>query len=576
MNVTTNTDFLQANLITEKNDSYIGRYCLILPSIDLEGARYDAGDVVQIISINDLDGFNVKTIRTTNPRGNLNNGSNPLLFNYYVPKNALRLLDIIKKETKIMSKTRLKAAEKIAGVDSKFIGQRVAIALKGTFNDLEFNGNEEGIITEANLTQYATEGGSFRVTFDKNDVNGYKSAYISPKYLKLLDTAAIKALAGPKKRLSKKERELAGKPVLEASKEYVRIVSAQLGIDVSTIPSATYLEMVTISDKTEINQILLKWNGKPKPKPEIPEALQTALKDLVPRQQRDYIARIQANINSCRNNATNYFIEANAALARLMEENRKLNAAKGTGAGATNMLTHVQEIIKSGWWTFDEKKSKITSGSDCELVFFTKDINVRHVHTDMGVNINVDLGQFSVKYQVYNGNVVVDCRDNNTIYSGCSHPHFSGQANGAICWGNAVETYKQAMESGNPVRIFETLQSLIQNYGESPFADINGFVRIQEELKRPYTDNTGGDYKLYNNGDTVYRIKNFAVPKHFKDSPDIVERNETSGYTKMRFWKLSTTSTDVFIRSKENSKILYKFNALINEAAGGITSTSRF
>lgn len=554
--------------ISTYSDELIGRYCIV--TVDrADGAdavrKNDIVKLMQKVEGNGEEAYGIAGVVTKKKYTEAIYGTG---YSYYTSRKNLQLIEFKSKETKLMSKARIKVSERIAGLDSKLIGQRVVVAQKGTFNDLDFLGDEEGVIVNLSTDNYASEGGSFSIKFDNN---AYGTAYVSPKYLKL-STEAIKALAGaPKKRLTKKERELAALPVLDASKEYVRIVASQLGIDITTIPNDVYLEMVTISDKTDINQILMTWNAKPKPKQVISDATKTLLTGLVTRQQRDFIARINSNINSYRNNAINYFTEANNSLRLLTEENRKLNVAQGK-LDEKGMLAAVEEITKSGWWTFEEKRSKITTGADCELVFSTKDINIRHNRPDMGVNVNVDLGQFYVKYQVYNNNILVDCKDGNTISGSCSHPHIGSEINAQICWGNASTTYSQAMESGNPVKAFETLQSLIQNYGESPFTNLDGFVRIQAELKKTYTDTTGADYRLYESGNTVYRMKNYVVPKHFRDSPDIIDRNETTGLTKMRFWTKPLDS-GLYIRSKENSNILYNFKELVNTGAGGTTIT---
>jgi hypothetical protein len=584
-----NTQNFQYEITTRKpSDETLGQYAIILrhrPS----SANLNKDDIVQIVAKRETYGsgdFLVKTIKTTYDLYGADSKNSDAMrdstrdWNWYIQPDDM--LIVTKKETEVVTKfekTRVLKGEKlISGLDSSLVGRRVKVAGKGTFNDLDFAGDETGTIQAVSTTHYPTEGGSFLVKLD----SGFQwaEAYISAKYLKLIDsieTAAVKA-TGPKKRLSKKERELAALPVVPASKDYVRILCAQLGLTIDDIPSEVYLSMVTEADKIKINEIFFAWKSSPKaakviPKPKpISNATKSTLTNMATKAQQDYIRKIENNIASHRANAISWGNEIDTALRLMAEEQRKLDLSKGPDANKSNMLTYVEQIIAAGWWTFEEELSKFTTNSDCKLVFSTKDININYTRKDMGVEINLDMGKYYVNYYPYQNNITIDGKEFNTVAGGpYTHPHINNYKNGSICWGNGKQTYLDSMQSGNPVRAFETLQSLIQAYGEAPFININSFVEAQKVLNTIHKDATGSQYKLYNDGRSGYVIHRFLLPRSLKDSPDIVQSKTTVDKYYIRFWQKTDGTGGIFMKRKNDPTELINLQTIYN--AGYLTGT---
>ncbi len=538
-------------------------------------------DIVEIMShridpFNVESLYNVKTIHSTHPRGFEKGNGEYVDYNWYVQASSLQI--ILEEENNTMETTsevkakkpRAKRASKasepktISGLDSSLVGAKVKIVGKGRYNDLDFEGTEEGLVTGVDATAYASEGGSFIVNFAKPCP--YGTASISPKNLLLVSSNALETK--DIKKLPKKHRELLEKERFPASREYVRILCAQVGVSIDDLPEITYLSMVTEKEKVAINSIFFEWKNSDKAKElltrrqTISNEMKDALTKLASKTQRDYIAKIEGNLRSYEANAVQAARNVDQYLAQAAEERRKMDAFLKGGDGKTpaNMFQYVEEIIRSGWFTFEEKLSRITSGSDCVLAFSTRDININYTRKELGVDINVDLGRFLVKYLPYNANINVSALEFNVCVGNYPHPHVSGVDNGNVCWGNGKQTYIDSMQSGNPVRAFETFQSLIQAYGDAPYQRIENFVDLYKQLNKTVKDTTGGDYVL-NSLSTGYRCHKRYMPRMAMGSPDIVRQDDSYFY--FRTWKRKGGSGN-FMRTKENPNELVDLYYIYN------------
>lgn len=152
------------------------------------------------------------------------------------------------------------------------------------------------------------------------------------------------------------------------------------------------------------------------------------------------------------------------------------NLENKTPEKVLNIVEQIEKIVSGGFYTFELDQSvKMIRGSYC---FYTSPIFLAYKNPAAGINIqSCPFGRFKVVYNILNGSIKVTRLAKNLEYSGYYHPHVS--ASGSVCWGNATQLYKEAVQTYDMVKALNTLQVILTNYNDqSPYKPIQRFDAI--------------------------------------------------------------------------------------------------
>ncbi len=483
--------------------------------------------------------------------------------------------------------------------DSAFIGRRVNTNYIGRMPELSMTieSMSSGIIRNLS-TQYDN---AYKIDFDSGSLGG-SFYHISPKYLlveeiipatetlsteevkknmKKSKTATATKDAKPKnpsvaKKLTKKQQAeadaLAALVEIPKSKDYVRILCAQIGVDMDIIPETIAKTLFSMAEKPAINEAFFAWHASPKAKKalavkEIDKEILTKLENLIDMSKTNIGNNIKANIEGNNRQIQQYYKDIDSYNARTVAEYLKLD--KFMNSKKHNMAKQVLDITKSGWFTFEPTRSNLTSTSNNEvrLTFSTKNVNITHQDKGNSLHFDIDLGSYFINYYPYRACITVNTRSNNLMPSGYMHPHIAGNPEGSICWGNAKQTYTECMQELNPSRAFDALQSLLQAYGESPYTRISYYKELYDALNKVVEDKNGSIFKPVAGLKT--RMEKHNVPRTLEGSIDeISQSSRTHRYFK--YWNkggsgqyIRTKNVGEFIDVAKLSSLGYLVNEYI-------------
>lgn len=264
--------------------------------------------------------------------------------------------------------------------------------------------------------------------------------------------------------------------------EWLRILCSQTGVLLKDIPTGVREEIAVTTSKADTNKVFFAWM----------EARVTTMHQFTDKERElfakaisvetspAYVSRIN-NRRSLQSRVTRCLNEVNDLAVSIAHENEELRKLEGTRG--VDLTSEIEAIVKDGWWKYEREATEAHNHSygdsnDMAIAFSTPRINMNFYNKNAGVNSNVDMGRYLVKYRPRRGTIkVYEFEDNLNISDGFIHPHISSND---ICWGNAAQTYSNSMAYNTPSKAMLSLRTLLQTYNdESPYRGILEFALLR-------------------------------------------------------------------------------------------------
>jgi len=257
--------------------------------------------------------------------------------------------------------------------------------------------------------------------------------------------------------------------------KYLRLICAQSGIVFDALDLNQFEKCET---KLEVNKLLfsnIKNLGV-----EIPPGLTEGMRSFV--ESVTAGGSIDQRVKEAKANVVRLTANEERALAEFEERRRNLLEAiseyyKAIMFDPREALARSLELIqKMPEWTY---RTANASGGYLEWVT-TNDVVCCYKNQLAGVDLQVNLGKFYVRYYPKDGLIRALGASGNTQVDGYIHPHIGSSS--SPCWGTAKEAYREAMQLFEPHRVFQALWFILCNYNdESPYISLSRFKKAQEE-----------------------------------------------------------------------------------------------
>lgn len=190
---------------------------------------------------------------------------------------------------------------------------------------------------------------------------------------------------------------------------------------------------------------------------------------------------IERLINNCRYHYENYLLDAkkfhnNAAIAirSAHEQYLKIKSLEQDDA-SDSFLDGINSVLKSGFYKLEKL--------ELDTIYFKTipDVILEYSNKASKVDARVNLGTFTVRYNITHSFLVVESGERNVLANGSYiHPHVG--SNGSICWGNASETIARALATRDAKTALTVLQALLTSYNHAnPYVALETFQQAYEQ-----------------------------------------------------------------------------------------------
>jgi len=203
--------------------------------------------------------------------------------------------------------------------------------------------------------------------------------------------------------------------------------------------------------------------------PELVKALDNQIERVLKEKKRSY----QGKINSCLDEVKRLHTKMESNLQQATKFGIELSRMNGDDPSGL-LKEEIAETLSQGYWINPVVE-------DNHLYLNTKsNVVISYINKQAKVDVELDVGQLAVKINLDTFEMwVIPYKKNISSQSRFFHPHVN--ANGSICWGDAlsqVSQWRTELKLGSMLRM---LYSLLYNYNSSnPYIDI---VRLKNENK---------------------------------------------------------------------------------------------
>jgi hypothetical protein len=187
-------------------------------------------------------------------------------------------------------------------------------------------------------------------------------------------------------------------------------------------------------------------------------------------------------INEICTNISNAQAEFDRSYSVLKEKQEKLiglrklyHKLNGT---TKDLVTDIDKIVTTGFFRLQciEEYQKLNFRT-------TNDVIIREYNPTAGVDYAVNLGRFEIELDYFSGEIFVGKYSDNVEVNNFYHPHVS--SDGKVCWGDAINSFYQYMNSLELSKVMNLLSQLLTSYNAgNPYVGLQRFkdaIKIREE-----------------------------------------------------------------------------------------------
>jgi hypothetical protein len=252
-------------------------------------------------------------------------------------------------------------------------------------------------------------------------------------------------------------------------------LSANMGIRLDEIPADVREKILACDTKNWVNRKFFDWfQARGSTATEFtPEDTKLFENIVGPRQSQEY-RRAKSDLDSNLQNALQYQQNARDYLARAGDVRSKLMSLENKQNH--DLTNEIKKIVADGWFKYDSKMTSEYNAVNQRfgIIFTTPTIVCKFFLKKAGLDMDCNLGRFKVIYVPYNNVINVKPFEDNVEIDRIYHPHVN---DGIVCWGNADNTYVQAMNNLEPSKAFLALRVILTNYNdESPYRTLEEFM----------------------------------------------------------------------------------------------------
>ncbi len=310
---------------------------------------------------------------------------------------------------------------------------------------------------------------------------------------------------------------------------YLHTLSSGLGIHMQDIPLEVVAACIQQTTKAEINRLVMDWY-KARPKAQalvVSDEDKAMFKTLVSPENSTKARELEAQIARYLNEALNRINDGQTRLVHAAQTREELHTY--LGRGATDLTAEVMKTCADGWYTYDSEQTKAHNtlqqargrSSSQGLIFITKPVTISYYNKAAAVEMMVPLGQYKVLVTPGLNSIVVSPFRDNIFHSGYFHPHVgevdTSRMGGAVCWGNAANTYTQAMNSLEFSKAMHALRIIFTTYNDaSPYVSI---TTLHQKLNPQLRANGPVEYKQY--GTKAVWVSDEGIPSDYDRSQQV-------------------------------------------------------
>lgn len=243
---------------------------------------------------------------------------------------------------------------------------------------------------------------------------------------------------------------------------------SQTGASLAEIPK----DILELNDVTKINELFFAWRKEILAKPvELPDNVKAAAKDMFnPKKSIEY-KRLLESVRTTEEKMSALQAQAETQMANLLDYKRRIRSYDFRESGQDG-LDMIQKIVNARWWTLAHIDAQ-------QLVFLTpKHIQCSWKMPNLGVDMSVDMGQYTVGIQLNSGSIRVEPYEGNINVDGYYHPHVS-QSN-QMCWGTGQKSKDMALQEQKVDVVLEIVRQILITYNpDSPYRKLEAFARIR-------------------------------------------------------------------------------------------------
>lgn len=265
---------------------------------------------------------------------------------------------------------------------------------------------------------------------------------------------------------------------------WIRILCSQTGTDKEQIPSEVLELLKAQRTKNDVNRLFFSWREQfaKARQEEITDELKKKLAGVINIKDHKEYRQATYTISLIERDITSYHNLITQKLRSITEHRQIIQRLERQEN--MDLWPHIEEVLQDGWYVLDtENTLRALSGTDGDnepsIYFITPEISISYFNREAGINKNVAMGSYKVRWQPLQNKLEVLEHVGNISAAGYYHPHVRS---GDVCWGNAAETYVQAMRNLKPKDAMQALRVILQTYNaDSPYQLLEAWERAREK-----------------------------------------------------------------------------------------------
>lgn len=268
-------------------------------------------------------------------------------------------------------------------------------------------------------------------------------------------------------------------PEFKNDLEYVEQLAVQTSTNIDSWDIVKVLTGIGMGNRRAINKAFFAHAEANKTiKQVLPDETVKVLESTSKEVDRIRAARLQelANVQSQAGNSAKAHYDSYAAQVKKAWDAEKEKAAL-ENRPANYIAEEIKSLLADGFWQFLEyKEAKLRLATTADIVMVEKNPSAG---VDRRINLGRVIGELSVRDMRLK---VLKYRQNLVNRQGYFHPYISRDND--ICWGNAADTSRGLLATGQVKSVYSLLASLLTSYGNgTPWSTLAEFELVRDNQR---------------------------------------------------------------------------------------------
>lgn len=230
-----------------------------------------------------------------------------------------------------------------------------------------------------------------------------------------------------------------------------------------------------VTDRTAINKIFFSYRDNAPVNPTtIDEVNYKKLMDLQKNRSQvnngDLLTKCRRKTDEAQRYYTDYYLKY------IKEANLLYRRYQQAQLYTPNYAVEIENLCKAGFYELRN------IGTEIIELDTANDVIITHVNRTHGIKRSVNMGKFTISFNVMTSVVRCYVLGNNIVLSSYPHPHVSGHA---ICFGELSNEAQDLIASGNLTAVMELAQKILTSYNDdSAYRPLQDYENKRIEMER--------------------------------------------------------------------------------------------